>query len=143
MRRGWLPTPGGDRIALFMRTLLLPLACLIASFTSPAQASIPIEVSALLASPEYAALMAEHVEFARTQGRAIRITSFYVLPLGTHTYAYLMLARKIQASLDGPWFPYGEFVAEIAYGPIGEVSVSALYFKASPVNAIGGSSVGN
>lgn len=134
-----------------MKRILLTVSLLLASLTSaqalfandpdaPSQA-VPAEVSAVLLSPDYATLIAAQVQTARESGKELRIDHFSVLHLGDRTYAYVFLFQRVSANL-GQWSPYGQLVADIQYGPLGESTVGSIYFKPAE-DLPGGGSVGN
>lgn len=102
---------------------------------------IPAEVSAVLLSPEYAAAVAAEVRKANAAGLELRINDFSIVRLDGPVYVYLNLSRRPRASLDG-WTAYGELVAGIQYGPMGEIRIDSLYFTPA-AEVPGGASVGN
>jgi len=124
--------------------LSMPVVLTQTSFASGIEPGVQIlspEISAVLLTPEYAALIAVEVQKAKTLGKDLRITDVSVLKLDERTYVYLALSRRAQADLNG-WTPYGHIVAGIQYGPMGELTIDSLYF--TPAGEMpGGGSVGN
>lgn len=103
---------------------------------------IPQAVSAVFISPEYSSIIAKQTQIASTSGLVLRIDSFDVVTIGDSTFAYIFLATKFAADLNGSWTQAGSIVGNIQYGPMGEVLTDGVYFKPAEAGP-GGASVGN
>lgn len=116
--------------------LTFPLLILMVILSSPARAlsstsEISEEISAVLLSPIYSALVAEHVKLAKKSGKLLRISNLFLYQIGTETFAYVTLLQTPQAAL-GSWKAYGQIVSGIRFeGPRGEIRLDSMYFKAA------------
>jgi len=94
-----------------------------------AKSELPVEVSALLLSDDYARVVAERVRIANESGRLLRVTGFAVLSVATETFAYVALSEKIAADVADTWVPAGNIVGNVKYGPLGEVLIEGAYYQ--------------
>ncbi len=112
------------------------------AFAAKKSGKIPLEVSALLASPEYSKIFREQENIAQSSGLLLRVSSFDVLKIESETYAYLFLATKVAADFSAEWIPRGSIAARIVYDQMGVPTTDAVFFKPGE-DFPGGSSVGN
>lgn len=112
------------------------------TFRRSAQAPLTVEVSALLMSPQYAHIVNGLMVQARQSGRLVSLTGYQVTQLGQQRYVSVQVSTRIAASIGSPWIPTGEIIAQIAFGPMGEVGVDGVFFKPAATGP-GGISVGN
>jgi hypothetical protein len=103
---------------------------------------LPIEVSALILSPQFTAEVQKQSVIATRSGKTLRVVGFSAQSYGSATYVYATLSAKISAEFQGAWQYAGTVIGVINYGPMGEPSVRGVYLK--PVESPpGGASVGN
>lgn len=129
----------------FVLAILLALqAPSIQAQTPETDAVLPSAVSVVLLSPEYAALVAQHVQLCDQDGRHLRLTTYSISGAGGSTTVILDFAQRRKTAVGtDPWLPYGWFFAEVRFGVWGERSLKSLIFKPSGPTTIGGGSVGN
>jgi hypothetical protein len=129
-----------NAIFALMMSLSFALAPMPVS-ASAQELSVSPEVSAVLLAPEYAAAVAAEVRKAKRSGRALQISDAYVVKTESQAYVYLRLMIRANADLNG-WTDYGQLVATVQYGPMGELTVDSLYLKPAEGGPGGGASVG-
>src|SRR5690349_13551136 len=116
----------------FMKSILLSVMmvalnsisgspAIAAGETCATSSCVPVEVSALLLSPQYASISSALSQKATNSGKTLKINGYNVFNIGQARYANVNLSEKTSASIGNSWIPFGDIVGVIQVGPMGEI----------------------